>query len=177
MTNIDNNRCTRVENPGEGVWDVFAKIPRGVKAFRKNCLGGSPYFGFYCIFINKFFKNLPGGVLSHPPHPPVCICWQQYSDCDEVFLIPIIIVIYFSSVRPRRRIQLQRGEGQGPEERRARGEEVAKGKHLRGRTEQAHLERAVQGIVKIQWKPLNGITLGQRETDTNNQMMLISELA
>jgi len=23
------HRCTRVENPGEGVPDVFAKIPRG----------------------------------------------------------------------------------------------------------------------------------------------------
>ena len=38
----------------------------------KNCLGGSPYFGFYCIFINKFFENLPWGVLFHPPLP-VCI--------------------------------------------------------------------------------------------------------
>ena len=30
-------------------------------------MGGSTYFAFYCIFINKFFKNLPGGVLLHTP--------------------------------------------------------------------------------------------------------------
>ncbi len=29
--------CTRVKNPGEREPEVFAKIPRGVKAFRKNC--------------------------------------------------------------------------------------------------------------------------------------------
>ncbi len=57
---VFKRRCTRVKNPGEGVPVVFAKIPRwGVKAFRKNCQGVSPYFGFYCIFINKFFENLP----------------------------------------------------------------------------------------------------------------------
>jgi hypothetical protein len=26
-TGLSNHRCTRVENPGEGVPDVFAKIP------------------------------------------------------------------------------------------------------------------------------------------------------
>ncbi len=35
--------------------------------------GGSTYFGFYCIFINKFFKNLPGegggGAVSYPLYP------------------------------------------------------------------------------------------------------------
>ncbi len=31
--------CTRVENPGEGVAQIFAEISRGVKAFRKNCQG------------------------------------------------------------------------------------------------------------------------------------------
>ncbi len=45
--------------------------------------GGSTYFAFYCIFINKFFKNLPGGVLFHtpppyPPPPPVCIYELKY---------------------------------------------------------------------------------------------------
>jgi hypothetical protein len=62
-----DHRCTWVENPGEGVPDVFAKIPRGVKGFRKNCLGGSPYCGFYCIFINKYFEICPTSPL------PVCI--------------------------------------------------------------------------------------------------------
>jgi hypothetical protein len=59
---LSEHTCTRV--------DVFSKIPRGVKAFRKNCLGGSPYFGFYCIFISKFFENLPGGAISSPPPRP-----------------------------------------------------------------------------------------------------------
>jgi hypothetical protein len=31
---------------GGGYLEVFAKIPREVKAFRKNCQG-VPYFGFY----------------------------------------------------------------------------------------------------------------------------------
>ncbi len=29
-------------------------------------------------------------------------------------------------------------------------------------------------IPEIQWKPLNGITLGQRQIDSNNRMILIS---
>jgi hypothetical protein len=61
---------------GEGgrVLEVFAKIPRGVKSFRKNCQGGSTYFGFYCLFINKFLENLPGGGGGAVSYPPVCIC-------------------------------------------------------------------------------------------------------
>jgi hypothetical protein len=53
--------------------------------------GGSPYFGFYCIFINKCFEICLRGVLylpsplpppppsplppppTSPPPPPVCI--------------------------------------------------------------------------------------------------------
>jgi hypothetical protein len=33
---------------------------------------GSPYYGFYCIFVNKFFENFLGGRgrLLHPPHTP-----------------------------------------------------------------------------------------------------------
>jgi hypothetical protein len=27
----------------------------------------------------------------------------------------------------------------------------------------------------IQWKPLNGITLGQKETDSNNRLIIIRE--
>jgi protein PhnA len=38
------HRCTRVKNPGERKPEVFAKIPRGVKAFRKNCRVGVPLF-------------------------------------------------------------------------------------------------------------------------------------
>jgi hypothetical protein len=43
-----------------GFLKFLSKSLGGIKAFRKNCQGGSTYFGFYCIFINKFFKNLPG---------------------------------------------------------------------------------------------------------------------
>jgi hypothetical protein len=41
MPNIHQkpHRRRLVENPGEGVAQVFANIPRGVKAFRKNCQG------------------------------------------------------------------------------------------------------------------------------------------
>jgi hypothetical protein len=79
------HRCTRVENPGEGVRDVFAKIPRGVNGFRKNCQGGSTYFAFYCIFINKFSENLPGvgpggGAVSYPPPPPPPVCIYAPAD-------------------------------------------------------------------------------------------------
>jgi hypothetical protein len=51
----------------------FAKIPRGVKAFRKKLPGGSPYFGFYYFFINKCFEICLKGVLYLPSPPPVCI--------------------------------------------------------------------------------------------------------
>jgi hypothetical protein len=42
------------------------KFLGGDQGFQKNLPGGSLYFGFYCIYINKFFKNLPRGVLFHP---------------------------------------------------------------------------------------------------------------
>jgi hypothetical protein len=63
----------------------FAKSPRGVKGFRKNCLGGSPYFGFYCIFNKKCFEICLRGVLYLPspfPYltPPVCIYENNLSD-------------------------------------------------------------------------------------------------
>jgi hypothetical protein len=70
-----DHRCTWVEISGLGVTDVFAKIPWRVQAFRKNC-HGSPYFGFYCIFINKCFEIFLRGVLfllssfSLLPNPP-----------------------------------------------------------------------------------------------------------
>jgi hypothetical protein len=61
-----------------GVLEVFAKIPRGVKSFRKNCQGGSTYFGFYCLFITKFLENLPGGGGCFiPPSPPCVHLWLR----------------------------------------------------------------------------------------------------
>ncbi len=53
------HRCTRVENLGGGLLEVFAKIGVGVT-----------YLEFYCIFIKKFFENLPGEVLFYTPIPP-----------------------------------------------------------------------------------------------------------
>jgi hypothetical protein len=40
------HRCTRVKNPGEGVLEVFAKIPRGSRLSGKNARGGPPISGF-----------------------------------------------------------------------------------------------------------------------------------
>ncbi len=70
------NHLTEVAHPGRksrggGTWCFLPKSLGGVKAFRKNCLGGSPYFGFYCIFINKCFEICLRGVLYLPsPLPP-----------------------------------------------------------------------------------------------------------
>jgi hypothetical protein len=62
----------------------FAKIPRGVKAFRKNCLRGeSPYFGFYCVFINKCFEICLRGVL-YLPSPP-------HLSCVHLSLHPLVL--------------------------------------------------------------------------------------
>ncbi len=41
------HRCTRVENPGDGVPDIFAKIPRGVKAI-------SGFIAFLLTSVLKF---------------------------------------------------------------------------------------------------------------------------
>ena len=54
-----------VENPGEGVAQIFAKIPRGtgVKAVWAKHQGGTP-----------FFENLHVRVLSIPPFHPHSLC-------------------------------------------------------------------------------------------------------
>ncbi len=65
-------RCTRVENPGDGVAQNYAC---GVKAFRKNCQGAT-YFGFYCILLEVFLKIFVMGSRFTPLPtltPPVCI--------------------------------------------------------------------------------------------------------
>jgi hypothetical protein len=44
------HRCTRVENPGEGVQDVFAKIPRGgSRVVGKIARGGPPILRFILL--------------------------------------------------------------------------------------------------------------------------------
>ncbi len=70
---------------GRGYGMFLPKFLGGVKGFRKNCYGGSTYFAFYCIFINKFFKNLPGGVLFHTPPPPLApppLCASMDISCQ-----------------------------------------------------------------------------------------------
>ncbi len=69
------HRCTRVENPREGVPDVFAKIPRRGQGFQEKLPWRSPYFGFYCIFINKCFEICLRGVLYLPSPPPYVHLW------------------------------------------------------------------------------------------------------
>ncbi len=62
-TEKDYHRCTRVENPEEGVAQIFSKIPGGQGFPDKVARGWVPYLGFYCIFTNKFFENLHGGTM------------------------------------------------------------------------------------------------------------------
>ncbi len=69
-------RCTRVENPGDRVTDVFAKIPRGVKAFRKFARGGPTILGFIAFLVTSVSKFAWGGSYiyqSPSTPPPVCI--------------------------------------------------------------------------------------------------------
>jgi hypothetical protein len=47
------HRCARVENPGEGVPEVFAEIPRGVMAFMP---GGPSLSGFIAFLLTSVFK-------------------------------------------------------------------------------------------------------------------------
>jgi hypothetical protein len=42
----NKNKCTRVENPREGVPEVFAKIPREGQGFQENLPGRSPISSF-----------------------------------------------------------------------------------------------------------------------------------
>jgi hypothetical protein len=71
---------------GRGYLMCFCQNPE-VKGFRKNCLGGSPYFGFYCIFINKCFEICLRGILYLPSpspylNPLVCIYeFQPFWHC------------------------------------------------------------------------------------------------
>jgi len=44
-------QCTRVENPGEGLRDVFAKIPRGGQGFQQKLPGGVHLF---CVLLHFY---------------------------------------------------------------------------------------------------------------------------
>ena len=68
------NRCRWVENPGGRVAKVFAKIPWGSRLS-----GRSPYFGFYCIFINKSFEICLGSPMLASPSLPRLHLWLASS--------------------------------------------------------------------------------------------------
>jgi hypothetical protein len=48
---LSDHRCTRVENPGEGVRDVFVKIPRGGQGFQEKLPGGVHLF---CVLLHFY---------------------------------------------------------------------------------------------------------------------------
>jgi hypothetical protein len=50
-------RCTRVENPGEGVTPIFAKIPEGgARLSGKIAKGGPPILGFIAFLLTSLLK-------------------------------------------------------------------------------------------------------------------------
>jgi hypothetical protein len=63
----------------------FAKIPRGSRLSGKIARGGSPYFGFYCIFINKCFEICLRGVLYLPFPLPLCASMFCVIDSNMIF--------------------------------------------------------------------------------------------
>jgi len=58
--------------------------------------GGNPYFGFYCIFINKYFEIcLRGASIYPPPSPLTPLCASMpvletasYYDGSISFTVP-----------------------------------------------------------------------------------------
>jgi hypothetical protein len=65
------HRCTRFENSGDWVAQVFfPKSLVGSKGFLgKTAKREVPYFGFYYIFLNKSFKICLGGSIFTPLIP------------------------------------------------------------------------------------------------------------
>jgi hypothetical protein len=51
LTRQTQHRCTRVENPGEGVRDVFAKISRRGQGFQEKLPGGVHLF---CVLLHFY---------------------------------------------------------------------------------------------------------------------------
>jgi hypothetical protein len=69
-------RGTRVENPVEGVAQVFAKIPGGSRLSWKIAKGGPPISGFIAFLLKSVLKFV-WGVLNlqstFPPPPLLCV--------------------------------------------------------------------------------------------------------
>jgi hypothetical protein len=78
------NGCTRLKI--QGVDQIFVKIPEGDQCFLGKISRGVNHFGCYCIFINKFFKTLPAGVLFHPLYnlPPQASKNKKLLKVEEV---------------------------------------------------------------------------------------------
>ena len=77
------HRCTGVENPGKGVRDVFAKIPRGGgggQGFQEKLPGGGPpILGFIAFLLTSFSKICLVGCCFIPPSPPcVHLCGPRW---------------------------------------------------------------------------------------------------
>ncbi len=57
-----------VENPGEGVPDVFVKIPGGDQGFQEILPGGPPILDFIAFLLTSVLKFSWGGsYIYHPP--------------------------------------------------------------------------------------------------------------
>jgi hypothetical protein len=68
---------------GGGVLEVFAKILRGVKGFRKNCQGGPTIFGFIAFLLTSFSKICLGGCCFIPPSP--LLCASMFDRYDKIY--------------------------------------------------------------------------------------------
>ncbi len=61
----------------------FCHNPCGVEAFLTKLPEGVPYFGFYCIFINKSFKFRLGGSMF--TLPPLCASMYMFHNTNPIF--------------------------------------------------------------------------------------------
>ncbi len=68
-----------------GYLKFLPKSLGGSRLSGKIAWGGSPYFGFYWIFINKFFKNLPGGCCFIAPLCASMIISQKRGMLTQAF--------------------------------------------------------------------------------------------
>jgi hypothetical protein len=136
------------------------KFLGGVKGFKKNCQGGYTYFAFYCILINKFFENLPGGgVLIHTPLPPL-----PPPLCASMVLKRYLEIVSQDKFDPLKGlIPLSVIPLSGTH-------------HFPLMSCQITCNFTILVICNVQWKLLNGITLGQRQIDSNKRLIPISKL-
>ncbi len=77
----------RVENPGDGLAQIFAKIPggggAGVKAFRTKLPGGSPLLGFIAFLLASLLKFAWGSNDYPSPLTPPPSCTSMSSKLHQ----------------------------------------------------------------------------------------------